>query len=114
MITTRELEPKELVKFMENEDIRLSGAALSIALAKYGFEGPYWFFRYSVKEKKIFYFFPLDFIHRLGPERPDFIRIVRKEWEDAGFEIFEQREMPPNEHFEIGIDTLLFCLKKKH
>lgn len=114
MNATWEFEPKELVKFMENEDVRLSGAALSIALGKYGIEGPYWFFRYSVKEKKIFYFFPLDFIHRLGPERPDFIRIVRKEWEDAGFEICEQREMPPNEHFEICIDTLLFCLKKKH
>lgn len=104
---------KDIVTFIENEDTRLSAAALSRALKEFDHYESHWFFRYDLRKKELLYFFPLFYLDTFGNEKSKFIEVVKKHWRNAGFEICEQIEMPPSEYFQIGIYTLLFCLKKK-
>ena len=103
----------DILTFFENEDTRLSDAALSKALKQFNHYERYWFFRYDVDKEEIFYLFPLNCVNRLEDKKSDFIAVLRKEWKNAGFEICEQKEMPPSTYFQISIYTLFFCLKRK-
>ena len=60
---------KDIVTFIENEDTRLSAAALSRALKEFEHYESHWFFRYDLRKKELLYFFPLFYLDTFGNEK---------------------------------------------